>query len=254
MSVSRRLGLTPACHCACLRLVPGTVLTCNLEREDTRDVWISPVCDSPFDLPAGSIVGTASLRRQSQLLARNPGIKCVNFRGNVQTRLKKLGEGVVDGTLLANAGLRRMDMAHHITKILEFDEMLPAVAQGAIGIQCRERDERVLRYLDALNHKATNIAVNCERAFLAALDGNCRTPIAGQASIVGGQLIFRVRTTSAAFLRQPNRRAGGAHRIQTARSSAHARPTPTHRILPSATTALSREHPSPQPSPLRPSP
>lgn len=171
--------------------MPGTILPCNLEREDTRDAWISPNCESPFDLPDGSVVGTASLRRQAQLLARNPGIKCVNFRGNVQTRLKKLGENVVDGTLLANAGLRRMGMEQHITRILEFDEMLPAVAQGAIGIQCREGDERVMKYLEALNHPATKVAVDCERAFLAALDGNCRTPIAGQASLVNGELVFQ---------------------------------------------------------------
>jgi len=172
-------------------LVPGTILPCNLEREDTRDAWISPNGESPTDLPAGSVIGTASLRRQAQLLARNPGLKCVNFRGNVQTRLRKLEESIVDGTLLANAGLRRMNMTQHITRVLEFDEMLPAVAQGAIGIQCREGDERVMRYLDALNHPATKVAVDCERAFLAALDGNCRTPIAGQAKLVGGELIFQ---------------------------------------------------------------
>ena len=135
--------------------------------------------------------GTASLRRQAQLLAKNPTLKCVNFRGNVQTRLKKLDEGVVDATLLAKAGLNRMDMTQHITNVLEWDEMLPAVAQGAIGIQCREGDERIMRFLDALTDKPTKIAVDCERAFLAALDGNCRTPIAGQAKIVDGQVFFQ---------------------------------------------------------------
>jgi|TARA_B100000405_G_scaffold301016_1_gene261657 hydroxymethylbilane synthase len=115
----------------------------------------------------------------------------VNFRGNVQTRLKKLDEGVVDATLLAKAGLNRMDMTQHITNVLEWDEMLPAVAQGAIGIQCREGDERIMRFLDALTDKPTKIAVDCERAFLAALDGNCRTPIAGQAKIVDGQVFFQ---------------------------------------------------------------
>jgi hydroxymethylbilane synthase len=172
-------------------LVPGTVLPCNLEREDTRDAWISASGAAPSELPAGSVIGTASLRRQAQLLAKNPGLKCVNFRGNVQTRLKKLQEGIVDATLLAHAGLRRMEMTEHITRVLEFDEMLPAVAQGAIGIQCREGDERILRYLDALNHPDTKVAVDCERAFLAALDGNCRTPIAGQARLVDGQLLFQ---------------------------------------------------------------
>jgi len=171
-------------------LVPGTILPCNLPREDTRDAWISPKANRPSELADGSVIGTASLRRQAQLLAQNPTLKCVNFRGNVQTRLRKLEEGVVDATLLAKAGLNRMDLTKHITTVLEWDEMLPAVAQGAIGIQCREGDEKIMKYLDALNHPETKTAVDCERAFLAALDGNCRTPIAGQAKIVDGRLVF----------------------------------------------------------------
>jgi len=173
-------------------LVPGTVLPCNLPREDTRDAWISPSGKLPSALPDGSVIGTASLRRQAQLLAQNPTFKCVNFRGNVQTRLKKLNEGIVDATLLAKAGLNRMGMTEHITEVLEWDEMLPAVAQGAIGIQCREGDERTLAFLAKLNCANTKLAVDCERAFLAALDGNCRTPIAGQAKLLeDGQLYFR---------------------------------------------------------------
>jgi len=175
-------------------LVPGTILPCNLPREDTRDAFISSpgaAASKPSDLKDGSVIGTASLRRQAQLLAKNPTFKCVNFRGNVQTRLKKLGEGIVDATLLAKAGLNRMGMTEHITAVLEWDEMLPAVAQGAIGIQCREGDESTMRYLDALNCENTKLAVDCERAFLAALDGNCRTPIAGQAKLqADGQLYF----------------------------------------------------------------
>mmetsp|Transcript_31126 Transcript_31126/g.85160 ORF Transcript_31126/g.85160 Transcript_31126/m.85160 type:complete len:360 (+) Transcript_31126:1-1080(+) len=173
-------------------LVPGTILPCNLPREDTRDAFISAggKYAKPSELPDGAVIGTASLRRQAQLLAKNPTLKCVNFRGNVQTRLKKLNENIVDATLLALAGLKRMEMTQYITAVLEWDEMLPAVAQGAIGIQCREGDERVMRYLDALNDPDTKTAVDCERAFLAALDGNCRTPIAGQAKIVDGELMF----------------------------------------------------------------
>ncbi|KAL1514710.1 hypothetical protein AB1Y20_003797 [Prymnesium parvum] len=173
-------------------LVPGTILPCNLPREDTRDAFISAggKYSKPSELPNGSIIGTASLRRQAQLMAKNPTLKCVNFRGNVQTRLKKLNENIVDATLLALAGLKRMEMTQHVTSILEWDEMLPAVAQGAIGIQCREGDERIKRYLDALNHQETKTAVDCERAFLAALDGNCRTPIAGQAKVINGELTF----------------------------------------------------------------
>jgi hydroxymethylbilane synthase len=213
-------------------LVPGTVLPCNLPREDTRDAFISPNAARPSELPDNSIIGTASLRRQAQLLGqcaahphactprpaqrtacapcrpapdpaallapcRNPTLKCVNFRGNVQTRLKKLDEGIVDATLLAKAGLNRMKLQEHITTVLEWDEMLPAVAQGAIGIQCREGDESTLRYLAALNHADTKLSVDCERAFLAALDGNCRTPIAGQAKLLpDGQLYFRGATAA----------------------------------------------------------
>jgi hypothetical protein len=137
------------------------------------------------------VIGSASLRRQSQILAKNPTLKVVNFRGNVQTRLRKLANNEVDATLLALAGLKRMDMTQHLTSIIEWDEMLPAVAQGAIGIQCRSNDERSLKYLAGLNHQTTKIAVDCERSFLATLDGNCKTPIAGQARMEGDKLVFR---------------------------------------------------------------
>jgi len=172
-------------------LVPGTVLPCNLPREDTRDAFISEKASNIAGLPDGSLIGSASLRRQAQILAINPTLKVVNFRGNVQTRLRKLGEGVVDATLLAIAGLNRMDMDDVATSVLDMDEMLPAVAQGAIGIQCREDDEKSLKYIMALSCQDTKTAVDCERAFLATLDGNCRTPIAGQAKVLpDGQLKF----------------------------------------------------------------
>lgn len=172
-------------------LVPGTILPCNLPREDTRDAFISPKCDGVSSLPDHSVIGSASLRRQAQLLAKNPTLKVVNFRGNVQTRLRKLDDGEVDATLLALAGLKRMDMTEFVTTVLEWDEMLPAVAQGAIGIQCREGDETALKYIMALNCPETKTCVDTERAFLAALDGNCRTPIAAQAKIEDGVLKFR---------------------------------------------------------------
>ena len=174
-------------------LPEGTVLPCNLPREDTNDAFITKdnLIKTIADLPDGSVIGTASLRRQSQLMAQNPTLKCVNFRGNVQTRLRKLNDGVVDATLLAIAGLKRMDMDKHATAVLDWDEMLPAVAQGAIGIQCRTDDERALKYINALNHMDTHVCVNCERAFLEALDGNCKTPIAGQAKIIDGKIKFR---------------------------------------------------------------
>lgn len=174
-------------------LVEGTVLPCTLPREDTNDAFISRggKIKSIEELPDNSVIGTASLRRQSQIMAKNPTLKCVNFRGNVQTRLRKLEDGVVDATMLAIAGLKRMNMDSHATAVLEWDEMLPAVAQGAIGIQCRSDDERSLKYIKALNHEETLICVECERAFLEALDGNCKTPIAGQARIVDGKIKFK---------------------------------------------------------------
>ena len=174
-------------------LPDGTILPCNLPREDTNDAFIykDGTVKTIEELPDNSVIGTASLRRQAQLMAKNPTLKCVNFRGNVQTRLRKLDDGVVDATLLAIAGLKRMDMDSCATAVLDWDEMLPAVAQGAIGIQCRSDDERSMKYIDALNHPPTKSCVDCERAFLAALDGNCKTPIAGQARIVDGKMKFR---------------------------------------------------------------
>jgi hydroxymethylbilane synthase len=171
----------------------GTILPCTLPREQTNDAFIHKdgSVKTIADLPDHSVIGTASLRRQSQIMAQNPTLKCVNFRGNVQTRLRKLDDGVVDATLLAIAGLKRMDMDGCATAILEWDEMLPAVAQGAIGIQCRSDDERSIKYIAKLNHADTLTCVECERSFLEALDGNCKTPIAGQAKIVDGKIKFR---------------------------------------------------------------
>ena len=173
-------------------LVPGTVLPCNLEREETNDVFVCKDYATLGDLPDHSVIGSASLRRQAQLMAMNPTFKVVNFRGNVQTRLKKIENKVVDATLLALAGLKRLNMDEVLenSQIIEWDQMLPAVAQGAIGIQCRDDDEVSLKYLAGLNHQDTKIAVDCERAFLASLDGNCRTPIAGQAKVQGDTIHF----------------------------------------------------------------
>mmetsp|Transcript_5370 Transcript_5370/g.12920 ORF Transcript_5370/g.12920 Transcript_5370/m.12920 type:complete len:375 (-) Transcript_5370:228-1352(-) len=172
-------------------LPDGTHLETMLPREDTRDAFISPKYDSIAALPEGSVIGSASLRRQAQILAVNPGIKCVNFRGNVQTRLRKLDDEVVDATLLALAGLKRMSMTDCITKTLDWDEMLPAVAQGAIGIQVRSDDEKTIKYIKALNHDETKTDVSCERSFLATLDGSCKTPIAAQARTKDGIMTLK---------------------------------------------------------------
>lgn len=171
-------------------LPEGTILPCNLPREDTRDVFVSKKYKSLAELPEGAVVGSAALRRQCQLLAKYPHLKVVNFRGNVQTRLRKLDEEVVDATLLALAGLKRLDMTDAITAILEEDDMLPAVSQGAIGIACRTGDKPMEELLAGLNHEETRLAVVCERAFLTALDGSCRTPIAGHATVDGDKMSF----------------------------------------------------------------
>lgn len=162
-------------------LPKGTILPCNMEREDVRDAFISPTAASLSELPQGALVGSASLRRQAQILHRYPHLKVENFRGNVQSRLRKLSEGVVQATLLALAGLKRLGLEDKLTSILSIEEMLPAVAQGAIGIACREGDDKVGAFLAELNHEDTRLAVVAERAFLAALDGSCRTPIAALA-------------------------------------------------------------------------
>ncbi|MQL89456.1 hypothetical protein Taro_022031, partial [Colocasia esculenta] len=157
------------------------ILPCNLPREDVRDAFICLTKSSLSELPPGSVVGSASLRRQSQLLHRYPSLKVVNFRGNVQTRLKKLREGEVHATLLALAGLKRLNMTENVTSILSTEEMLPAIAQGAIGIACRRDDGKMVNFIASLSHEETRLAVACERAFLTKLDGSCRTPIAGYA-------------------------------------------------------------------------
>ncbi|KAF6172282.1 hypothetical protein GIB67_024904 [Kingdonia uniflora] len=173
-------------------LPDGTILPCNLPREDVRDAFISLSVSSLAELPAGSVVGSASLRRQSQILHKYPQLKVENFRGNVQTRLKKLSEGKVQATLLALAGLKRLDMTNNVTAILSIEEMLPAIAQGAIGIACRTYDEKMASYIASLDHEETRLAITCERVFLETLDGSCRTPIAGYAyRDTEGYCVFR---------------------------------------------------------------
>jgi hydroxymethylbilane synthase len=167
------------------------VISALLPREDARDALISPSCKSIRDLAHSCIVGSASVRRTAQLKRLRSDIQVVNLRGNVETRLAKLDRGEVAATFLACAGLNRLGLAHRITAAVPEDEMLPAVAQGAIGIEIREDDKRMRDLLTAVNHRETEIAIACERAFLASLDGSCRTPIAGHAIIRDGRLEFR---------------------------------------------------------------
>lgn len=162
-----------------------------LPREDPRDVFLGREVDRLADLPPGSVVGTASLRRQAQVLHRRPDLEVKLFRGNVHTRLRKLEAGEADATLLALAGLKRSGLEHIACSILEPSEMLPAVAQGAIGLECRREDESLLELFQAVNDPESAITVAAERAMLAALDGSCRTPIGGLARLEGGELTLR---------------------------------------------------------------
>ena len=164
-------------------LPDGLVIDCFLEREDPRDAFFSDQADSLLSLPPGAVVGTASLRRQAQILRARPDLAIVPIRGNVDTRLAKLAAGAVDATLLATAGLKRLGLAAKITQILPPELMLPAVAQGAIGIERRTDDARIAAYLRPLDHHPTRRRVAAERALLAALDGSCKTPIAALAEL-----------------------------------------------------------------------
>ncbi|WP_092886322.1 hydroxymethylbilane synthase [Roseicitreum antarcticum] len=169
----------------------GLVLDTYLPREDPRDAFVSPHVDGIAALAPGQVVGTSSLRRRAQVLHRRPDLKVVEFRGNVQTRLKKLADGVADCTFLAMAGLHRLDMAHVARGPVDDVEMLPAVAQGAIGIERREDDTAVAEMLAALHDMATGHRLAAERAFLAELDGSCETPIAGLAMLEGDEIWLR---------------------------------------------------------------
>ena len=153
-------------------------ISCMLEREDPRDALITSSGANLDGLPPGASIGTASLRRRAQILARRPDLVVRPLRGNVDTRLKKLNAGVVDATLLAVAGLKRLGQSSVVTEVLSPEKMLPAVGQGAIGVACRRANDQVLHLIMQLNHDATETAVRAERALLARLDGSCETPIA----------------------------------------------------------------------------
>jgi hydroxymethylbilane synthase len=172
-------------------LPAGLMLAACLAREDVRDAFISRKATTLAGLPPGAVVGTASLRRQAMVKRLRPDIAVVSFRGNVETRIKKLDHGVVDATLLAFAGLKRLGRADAATAILEIEEFLPAVGQGAIGIEARADDARTLELLSRIDHAETRTAIGAERAFLAVLDGSCRTPIAGHARMAAGEVAFR---------------------------------------------------------------
>ena len=169
----------------------GLLLNTYLPREDVRDAFVSNSFEGISDLPAGTLVGTSSLRRKAQLQNKRPDLIVVEFRGNVQTRLKKLEDGVASCTFLAMAGLNRLDMTHVAKSAVAVEDMLPAVAQGAIGIERRENDLNTAGLLEAIHDIPTGQRLSAERAFLKELDGSCETPIAGLAELQGGQVYLR---------------------------------------------------------------
>ena len=169
----------------------GLVVDCFLPREDPRDAFVSRSHAALDDLPPGTAVGTSSLRRRAQLLHRRPDLRVVEFRGNVHTRLRKLEGGVAAATFLACAGLHRLGLAEVPAHPVDPAQMLPAVAQGVIGVERRAEDAAAGELLAAIHDGVTGQRVAAERAFLATLDGSCQTPIAALAEIAGGVLRLR---------------------------------------------------------------
>jgi hydroxymethylbilane synthase len=172
-------------------LPEGLVIAACLPREDARDVFISRSAETLAALRPGAVVGTASLRRQALVKRLRPDVEVVTLRGNVGTRIAKLEAGAVDATLLALAGLRRLGLADAATALLSVDEFLPAVGQGIVAMEIREDDATTRAYLARIDDQAASIALSAERGFLAVLDGSCRSPIAGHATVAGGEVCFR---------------------------------------------------------------
>lgn len=166
-------------------LPPGLMLAAILKREDARDVLLSAKSHDLKTLPPKSVVGTCAPRRAAQILHHRPDLICVPLRGNVDSRIRKLHEGQMDAIILALAGLRRLGRQDEATYIFPESEMLPAVGQGALALECRKDDGRVQSYLTILNHPETERCITAERALLAELDGSCQTPIGGHACVLG---------------------------------------------------------------------
>jgi hydroxymethylbilane synthase len=172
----------------------GLAIGAVLAREDPRDALVSSKARSIKSLPQEALIGSSSVRRTAQLKRRRSDLRFTSFRGNVDTRLKKLREGQVDATLLACAGLIRLGLKHEITAAIEVDDMLPALGQGAIGVEIRSANGVLAEMIKAVDDEQTAVAIACERAFLKELDGSCKTPIAGFARIENGRLLFRGET------------------------------------------------------------
>ncbi len=200
------------------RLPDGLSIGAILAREDPRDAFIGKDALALQALSQGAVVGTASLRRQAQLLALRPDLQIVPLRGNVGTRIDKIKAGHADATLLALAGLKRLGMEGVATQVISSEIMLPAVAQGAIGIELRDDDERARAAVAALNHEESAICVSVERAFLGELDGSCHTPIAGLAELDRGRVSLRalVARPDGSEVRQASQNADAADALAMA--------------------------------------
>lgn len=172
----------------------GLAIGAVLPREDPRDALVSLKASSIASLPHAALVGSSSVRRTAQLKRRRSDLRFTGFRGNVDTRLKKLKEGQVDATLLACAGLIRLGLKNEITAAIDVEDMLPALGQGAIGVEIRSGNSALTEMIKEIDDEQTAVAIACERAFLKELDGSCKTPIAGFARIENGRLLFRGET------------------------------------------------------------
>lgn len=179
-----------------MALPEGLSLAVICEREDPLDAFVSNHYASFADLPQGAKVGTSSLRRKCQILKARPDIEIIDLRGNVGTRLSKLDDGQYDAIILASAGLKRLGLAERIRHTIQPDVSLPAVGQGALGLECRSQDQAVLDLILPLMHAETNVCVRGERAFNAYLEGGCQVPIAGYATLQNGQLQIEGRVGS----------------------------------------------------------
>ncbi len=179
-----------------MALPEGLSLAVICEREDPLDAFVSNHYASFADLPQGAKVGTSSLRRKCQILKARPDLEIIDLRGNVGTRLSKLDDGQYDAIILASAGLKRLGLAERIRHTIQPAVSLPAVGQGALGLECRSQDQAVLDLILPLMHAETNMCVRAERAFNAYLEGGCQVPIAGYATLQNGQLQIEGRVGS----------------------------------------------------------
>ena len=177
-------------------LPEGLVIPFMLPREDNRDAFLSVNSQNIHDLPGGCAVGTVSARRKAFLLHKRPDLNVVPLRGNVQTRIDKLKSGQIDATFLACAGLNRLGLAEEITSIIDCDDMLPSVGQGAVGIEMRQEDVKRLSFISQLSCDETYVCVVCERAVLHALGGSCHTPVGVYATLDGDGMYLRVKVVS----------------------------------------------------------